>query len=496
MSLLQNRLIFIVVIFSAVMCIAVPSLSYGFQVTKTEDTNDGTCSLEDCSLREAIIAANSSGAGSNTIYVPAGMYWITLPGSFEDEAASGDLDITNSMTIIGEGMDASIINALGEFGVHDRVFHVMAPNQTVRFENLGIYHGYTEIGVGGGVLISDAANVSFFRCHLYQNQAPTGGAIYSGNEDSNPTSNRLIITESVIEENEAFLNAGGIFVTKIDLIIDRSTIAGNSTPGPIGGLGSFSSLLNIINSTFYKNSALRASEISLGDSSVQFINSTLVASDLNVEGNIFFVDSTLPLSFYNSIIWGKCFTDTPELLVTVGGNMGEPLNSCGFGEMDIILDSDPILLPLGDFGGVTPTAPPALGSRAIDNGIFLAGTASPPSIDQRGVSRPQGYTSVPEWDIGSVERVPIEDIIKGYINDLRYLVKDPSIPSGIQQALSSKVESSDKSYNKGAFRIAVNQLEALNNSVEAQREKALTDNQANNITIISNETIMLLESKD
>jgi len=503
MSLIQNRIILIAVIFSAVMCVTVPSSSYGFQVTKTEDTNDGTCSLDDCSLREAIIAANNSGAGSSIINVPAGMYWITLPGSSEDEAASGDLDITNSMTIIGQGMDATIINALGEvFGVHDRVFHVMAPNQTVRFENLGIYHGYTALGFGGGVLIDDALKVSLFRCHLYRNQSRAGGAIHAGNEDSNSLFDQLFITESVIEGNEAELFGGGIYINRMVLVIDRSTITDNSALNFAGGLASDSNQIIITNSTFYKNNAPSSSEIYLDGGGGDLINSTLVSSDLNVESNIYFSSSGVvssifaELTFYNSIIWGACLTDTPDFLRTLGGNMGEPLNSCGFGEMDIILESDPILLPLGDFGGVTPTAPPALGSQAIDNGIYLAGAISAPLIDQRGVSRPQGSTALPKWDIGSVERPPFADVFKGHINDLRHLVEDTSIPSGFQQGLSAKVESSDKSYNRGAFGTAINQLVALNNTVEAQREKALTGSQADNIIFVSNKAIFVLESKD
>src|SRR5262245_14689733 len=40
-----------------------------FTVSKTADTSDGTCDA-DCSLREAIVAANAVAAGPNTINVP------------------------------------------------------------------------------------------------------------------------------------------------------------------------------------------------------------------------------------------------------------------------------------------------------------------------------------------------------------------------------------------------------------------------------------------
>ena len=73
-----------------------------FAVTKTADTNDGTCD-SDCSLREAIVAANAA-ADADTINVPAGAYTLTIAGMLEDAGATGDLDITESVTITGAGL--------------------------------------------------------------------------------------------------------------------------------------------------------------------------------------------------------------------------------------------------------------------------------------------------------------------------------------------------------------------------------------------------------
>ena len=69
-----------------------------FNVTKTSDTNDGVCDA-DCSLREAVIAANAA-VGPATINLPPGTYGLTLAGAGEDKAATGDLDITQ-----GDGDD-------------------------------------------------------------------------------------------------------------------------------------------------------------------------------------------------------------------------------------------------------------------------------------------------------------------------------------------------------------------------------------------------------
>ena len=68
-----------------------PVYAATFMVTKTADTNDGACNA-DCSLREAITAANAT-PGADTITVPAGTYQLTLAnagGTNEDANATGD----------------------------------------------------------------------------------------------------------------------------------------------------------------------------------------------------------------------------------------------------------------------------------------------------------------------------------------------------------------------------------------------------------------------
>src|SRR5438105_1369453 len=79
-----------------------------FTVTKTTDTADGTCD-SDCSLREAIIAANSN-PGPDTITLHAGVYTLTLPAAATD-AQGGDLDVTSNITINGAGAKTTIVDA-------------------------------------------------------------------------------------------------------------------------------------------------------------------------------------------------------------------------------------------------------------------------------------------------------------------------------------------------------------------------------------------------
>jgi len=104
--------------------------------------------------------------------------------------------------------------------------------------------------------------------------------------------------------------------------------------------------------------------------------------ELLVVGDVF-------LQFANSIVMGSGGSASwnPAFGIDKGGNLA--LN--------------PLLGPLQDNGGATPTLLPASGSPAIDNGVDIICTAGPArGRDQRGVARPQGA----HCDIGAVEVPP------------------------------------------------------------------------------------------
>ena len=120
-----------------------PAYAAGFTVTKTADTNDGTCDA-DCSLREAIGAANAL-AGADTSTLPAGTYTLSIAGAGEDANATGDLDITDDLTISGAAAASTIVDGAGL----DRVFHIIG-SVTVEISGLTIQHG-SAVSAGGGI---------------------------------------------------------------------------------------------------------------------------------------------------------------------------------------------------------------------------------------------------------------------------------------------------------------------------------------------------------
>ncbi|MCB0110943.1 MAG: Ig-like domain repeat protein, partial [Caldilineaceae bacterium] len=119
------------------------ALAATFTVTKTPDTNDGACNA-DCSLREAIIAANAA-PGADVITLPAGTYTLSRSG-VDNTAANGDLDVTDALTINGAGQGTTIIQAGTSSAMAiDRIFSFnpfgSAAGFAVSLNNLTIRNG-------------------------------------------------------------------------------------------------------------------------------------------------------------------------------------------------------------------------------------------------------------------------------------------------------------------------------------------------------------------
>src|SRR5262249_9562990 len=85
------------------------------------------------------------------IRLPAGTYLVSRTGSGEDQAATGDLDITSSVSITGDGAATTIVDGQAL----DRVFDVRATGAAV-ISGVTIQNGSADAGAGirveGGTL--------------------------------------------------------------------------------------------------------------------------------------------------------------------------------------------------------------------------------------------------------------------------------------------------------------------------------------------------------
>ena len=211
-----------------------------FTVTKTADTNDGTCD-SDCSLREAIIAANAN-PGADTITLPAGTYTLSIAGAGEDASATGDLDINGEVTITGAGAGSTIIDGNDT----DRVFEIQ--NATARFASLTIRNGQAVSGAGIAV---DNATL-FLTDVIVDSNTATNYAGGIGLFASTATLDR-----TTVQNNTAVTTSGGIDLEQSRLVTTNSTISGNRSDGEAGGIGLYDapSSIDLLNTTITQNHA-------------------------------------------------------------------------------------------------------------------------------------------------------------------------------------------------------------------------------------------------
>jgi CSLREA domain-containing protein/uncharacterized repeat protein (TIGR01451 family) len=226
-----------------------------FVVTKTADTNDGVCD-SDCSLREAIAAANAA-PDADDITLPAGIYTLTL----------GALSFTSPLTLTGALSSTAIINgtpnALSILFIYAGGI-VTLSNVTIRGGS-SIGAGAIDIGYGGiltledslvthntGILagaIENGGALLIYRSAIIGN---TTGGVYAGGIYNG---NTLTITESLIAENTAG-NGGGLYNTGTATIL-TSTIRNNVANKTYGGGGIYNlGALTLTASSLYGNRAL------------------------------------------------------------------------------------------------------------------------------------------------------------------------------------------------------------------------------------------------
>jgi len=187
-----------------------------FIVTRTDDPAPDGCLPNDCSLREAIRAANDS-RGSDRIELPAGTFTLSFPATALGEVT---LVATDNVQIVGRGAGATRIRSAGD-GQMFRVSHA-----ALALENLSVLNGRA-----GG------AN-------------PTGGAIRA-------FGSKLVLVNAVLSGHQAESMGGAIEMHYSTLDMSGSEISGNASGAWGGGIAAFYSSVEMLNgSTISGNTAV------------------------------------------------------------------------------------------------------------------------------------------------------------------------------------------------------------------------------------------------
>lgn len=189
-----------------------------FFPTKTADSADGSCAA-DCSLREAVIAANAA-PGADVILLDDETYVLSRAGAGEDFADTGDLDVRDDLIVIGVAADRTAIRG----AELDRVFDVTAGTR-LELQNLSIREGAAD-GDGGG--IRNAGVLDLRRSAVSFNRASgDGGGIASAAT--------LAIAESTVAGNQAGADGGGLAAGD-SAALTNVTVSGNRAGAHGGGL--------------------------------------------------------------------------------------------------------------------------------------------------------------------------------------------------------------------------------------------------------------------
>lgn len=414
--------------------IVVSSLSGGQNYAATVTFNQLDPAQTAVTLRDAINAANNT-TGADSISFDAALFpagaatpaTIVLTGGTPLQFT----DTTGATTIDGPGASAVAVS-----GNNLSTVFLISAGVTVAIDELTITGGKGSIDIGGGlkaggglynnghltlqntILTANAAGnygggfynaatgtVAVIDSTIAGNSGQLGGGFLNGGivtvSGSSITGNQvtsngggiynlatLTVTASLVANNTATFNGGGIFSNNTATVVN-STLTGNAA-GSLGGAFFNSKTANFYDSTIAGNFAPQGAGIEhlLGTTT---LFGTIVArnsvSATNATPRDWAGLAAASASSYNLIGDGASTGLTGGTNHNLVGTAANPLN--------------PLLAPLGDYGGPTQTMALLPGSAALAAGANFTNPATGTvlSTDQRGILRSLG--SAP--DIGAYQ---------------------------------------------------------------------------------------------
>ena len=436
----------------ASLALAAPAAAKKFEVTARTDPAPDGCTTQECSLREAVLAANARSGPDRVVLPKRKTYNLSIDNSIppgEDEAAEGDLDITDTLRVTHPGKGRAKVDANGI----DRVFElfeggstiwkrivvtggvappnpasdggggIRATDSDVTLRRSSVLRNLTEADFGGGIeLVGDAGLAARRSAISYNRSAEDSGAVEAGAGPISIARSKLVgnvasasggalyldteepvrIIRSTIADNQAQNGpGGGIDLNNGTLSVQGSTIAGNSTTSNGGGIVSFGEL-TVVNSTVAGNRAdVNGGGIfSQGDASLNAV--TTVRNSAGEDGGgLLYAAGGPGFAVANSLVALNSAGDfgddcTGEPFYSRGHNLlGTDADCNGFDAEGDFANPNPKIGQLKNNGGLTQTVKLKKGSPAINN----ADKQSAPNKDQRGEKRGR------KPDIGAYERI-------------------------------------------------------------------------------------------
>jgi uncharacterized repeat protein (TIGR01451 family)/CSLREA domain-containing protein len=287
-----------------------PAQAVNYSVTRDDDPSPGACAMADCSLREAVIAANASTAVDDSIFMGGRTVTLTIGGDGENGALMGDLDLGT-----GNSGDIHIVSGtiVSGSGHADRIIHVHS-NQAARL---------TAVNLRDGNVVDDATNAS-------------GGNLLSQGE--------LTMINGEVTGGRASSNGGGISADGDSATLSGMTISGNESRG--GGGVANGTEMTVSDSYFFDNDALDGRGGALDHTALE----SLTVSGSHFQGNSAFFGGAIAFQGGNQS--AQVVYDSSLIGNTAVGSGGGIFAQSQANLWNVTVAENTVTSPTGEGGGV------------------------------------------------------------------------------------------------------------------------------------------------
>jgi CSLREA domain-containing protein len=387
-----------------------PAAAAGATITVTTVADDTNPADNQCSLREAMQAADTNAAFNTCAAGSTGTDTIAFDPSINGTpiTLTSPLEVDSNVIIKGNGRSKTTITGdelLTEFSATAAIEHmtlqdVNNEDATVSIVDVKATSELNNNSSSGETSIMHVTNSSFpgvtnnsgidntALSKLTISKSKVTSTIDNNSDSGSVTTASITNTTVSLPVSQPATGDGvGINGTGTSVTITRSTVVGFDIGVDTGGK------TKIVNSTIIGNIS---DNVEMNGGNTTILNSTLTKSDTGIDRSA----GTIKLT--NSIVGLTSVKNCNGTVTSGGGNISDD-GSCHFNKPHDRNNKNPKLSTLGAHGGPTQTQVPLAGSPAIDTGL----NGPCPATDQRGKKRPQdgNHDGTKICDVGSVEVV-------------------------------------------------------------------------------------------